>query len=142
MISRVRKEREHYSLERPGWQQKRKCIISQQEVEETLEEGGEEVAMVDEVPVGETKKSLRTVSGAEQLIIGAGSALKRTAFAHGVEEWDISNRRATARSMERQGEENQVFQGAEVEVLVLLDEVGMADMGSARMWRNRDMQRC
>ena len=142
MISRVRKEREHYSLERPGWQQKRKCIISQQEVEETLEEGGEEVAMVDEVPVGETKKSLRTVSGAEQLIIGAGSALKRTAFAHGVEEWDISNRRATARSMERQGEENQVFQGAEVEVLVLLEEVGMADMGRARMWRNRDMQRC
>ena len=142
MISRVRKEREHYSLERPGWQQKRKCIISQQEVGETLEEGGEEVAMVDEVPVGETKKTLRTVSSAEQLIIEAGSAPKRTTFARGVEEWDMSNRRATARLMEHQGEENQVFQGAEVEVLVLLEEVGMADMGRARMWRNRDMQRC
>lgn len=98
--------------------------------------------MVDEVPVGETKKNQRIVSGAEKLIIGAGSAPKRTAFARGVEEWDISNRRATTRLMEHQVEGNQVFQGAEVEVLVLLEEAGMADMGRARMWRNMDMQRC
>ena len=75
MTLTVRKGREHYSLERPGWQHK--CTISLQEVEGTLEEREEEGVMVDEVPIGETRKSLRTVSSAENLTIGVGSALKR-----------------------------------------------------------------
>ena len=140
MTSIVRKRREHYSLERPRWQLK--CTIRLQGVEGTLEEGEEEGVMVDEVPIGETKKSLRIVSGAENLIIGVRSAPKRTTFAHGAEEWDTSSKRAIARFMGHQGEENMASQGAEVEVLVMLVEVGMEDMGRARIWRNRDMLRC
>ena len=68
-------------LERP--ERKQKCTISLQQVEETLEEGEEEEVMVDEVPIGETKKSMRIVSGAEKLIIGVGSAPKRTTSARG-----------------------------------------------------------
>ena len=84
MTSSVRRGREHYNLERPGWQQK--CTISLQEVKGTLEGGEEEEVKVDEVPVGETRKSLRIVSGAENLTIGVGSALKRKVFAHGLVE--------------------------------------------------------
>ena len=139
MTSRVRKGREHYSEKRPGWQQK--CTISLQEVEGTLEEGEEEEVMVDEMLEGETRKSLRIVQGAENLTIGVGSAPKRTASAHGAEEWDTSSKRTTTRLMGHQGEENVAFQGAKVEVLVLLVEAGMEDMARARMWRNRDMLR-
>ena len=109
---------------------------------ETFGEEVEEVAMVDEVPVGGLKKSQKTVSGVVQLIIGVGSVLKRTVFAHGVEEWVILSTHATARSMERQGEESQVFKGVEVEVQVVTKEVDMADMDKALMWRNKGMRRC
>ena len=59
MILRVRGRREHYGLERLGW--RRKFTISQQEVEEVLEEGEGEVILVVVVLVGEAKKGQRIV---------------------------------------------------------------------------------
>ena len=142
MISRVRKGREHNSVERLGWQQK--FTISQQGVEGILEEGeGGEIPVVEAL-VGGAKKSQRTVSGVASQLTGVESALKRTMCVLGVVEWDKLSKHATTRLMGHQEEQNQVFRGAEVEVLVLLqeDKVDMGDMGRAWMWRNRDMLRC
>ena len=77
----------------------------------------------------------------ENLTTGVGSVLKRTAFARGAEEWDTSSRRVTARLMGHQGGENQVLQGAEVGVVVLLAEVVMGDM-EMEIRRSRVMQKC
>ena len=92
--------------------------------------------------VGGVKKNQRIVSGVGKQITRVESVLTRTVFARGMVGWVTSNPHVTARSTERQGEGNLVFKGVEVEVQVVANEVDTADMGKARMWRNKDMRRC